>query len=384
MPLKPDHSQKVISANIGELHHGKTYASTRRKFGKGRANKQAVAIALSNARRHESTTTVPVRATEQDEMYHGELTGQKTWRVEVVWPSQDPLALATMSVLGRGNTAAEAVADWTRRAQADGHDVTGQLEAKTEAEDDFDEDADINAWHIAEDFLSLCAEHGLDPKSSEAGRIHDEVKELLLQGTTAAKLATRYRLPVAEVQEVLTHHNYGSGDAVTEADTMLPDPDGSTTWKDLLNLADKEALINVLHEMYWEANDYLTPDDMDEYREKLATNDVAALRAMLSGALSDGDTATDAEIHAALDTRYPGGTITSDNSDYQQWGGRVGDEMDEAAEKFIVWIREKGQWVENGDGPMGKATAERVAREVAKDFKIGTKVLPAGTEPAAQ
>lgn len=54
MPLKPGSGSETVSDNIRELHGGKTYAHTRRKFGAGRANKQAVAIALSNARKTES------------------------------------------------------------------------------------------------------------------------------------------------------------------------------------------------------------------------------------------------------------------------------------------------------------------------------------------
>lgn len=49
MPLKPGSSQKVISQNISEFHGGKTYAKTRRKFGKDKANKQAVAVAMDSA-----------------------------------------------------------------------------------------------------------------------------------------------------------------------------------------------------------------------------------------------------------------------------------------------------------------------------------------------
>jgi hypothetical protein len=41
----------VISGNISEFHKGPTYAHTAAKFGKDRANKQAVAVALSEARR---------------------------------------------------------------------------------------------------------------------------------------------------------------------------------------------------------------------------------------------------------------------------------------------------------------------------------------------
>ena len=51
MPLKKGTSQKTISSNISELHGGKTFAHTARKFGKKRANKQAVAIALNTARK---------------------------------------------------------------------------------------------------------------------------------------------------------------------------------------------------------------------------------------------------------------------------------------------------------------------------------------------
>jgi hypothetical protein len=50
MPLKSGSSNKVISSNIRELHTGKTYAHTKEKFGKKRADKQAVAIALEEAR----------------------------------------------------------------------------------------------------------------------------------------------------------------------------------------------------------------------------------------------------------------------------------------------------------------------------------------------
>lgn len=51
MPLKKGKSKATVSANISELHKGKTYAKTAKKFGAGKANKQAVAIALSTARK---------------------------------------------------------------------------------------------------------------------------------------------------------------------------------------------------------------------------------------------------------------------------------------------------------------------------------------------
>lgn len=49
MPLKPGKSQAVVSQNIEEFHRGKTYQRTKAKFGKDKANKQAVAVALSKA-----------------------------------------------------------------------------------------------------------------------------------------------------------------------------------------------------------------------------------------------------------------------------------------------------------------------------------------------
>ena len=42
--------------------------------------------------------------------------------------------------------------------------------------------------------------------------------------------------------------------------------------------------------------------------------------------------------------------------------------------RYIVWIRENGRWVEQGDGPLPKATAERIAREIRADFGIATKI----------
>lgn len=49
--------------------------------------------------------------------------------------------------------------------------------------------------------------------------------------------------------------------------------------------------------------------------------------------------------------------------------------------KFIVWIREDGQWVEQGDGPLSKVTAERIAREIRQDFGIGVRVIVDGIDP---
>ncbi len=51
MPLKSGSSKKTISDNIKEFHKGGTYAKTAAKFGKKDADKQAVAVAYSVARR---------------------------------------------------------------------------------------------------------------------------------------------------------------------------------------------------------------------------------------------------------------------------------------------------------------------------------------------
>jgi 1,2-phenylacetyl-CoA epoxidase catalytic subunit len=51
MPLKRGSSRKVVEANFDELRHGKTFARTAKKFGKRRAEKQMVAIALETARK---------------------------------------------------------------------------------------------------------------------------------------------------------------------------------------------------------------------------------------------------------------------------------------------------------------------------------------------
>lgn len=52
MPLRPGSSKEVVSQNISEFHTGKTYAHTAAKFGKEKANKQAIAVALSTARKY--------------------------------------------------------------------------------------------------------------------------------------------------------------------------------------------------------------------------------------------------------------------------------------------------------------------------------------------
>jgi hypothetical protein len=56
MPMLKGKSRKTISTNIKEFHGGKTFKATKAKFGKAKADKQAVAAALSTARRSRGKT----------------------------------------------------------------------------------------------------------------------------------------------------------------------------------------------------------------------------------------------------------------------------------------------------------------------------------------
>lgn len=51
MPLKKGSSRATVSSNISEFHNGPTFAKTKKKFGKAKADKQAVAVAMSEARK---------------------------------------------------------------------------------------------------------------------------------------------------------------------------------------------------------------------------------------------------------------------------------------------------------------------------------------------
>ena len=51
--------------------------------------------------------------------------------------------------------------------------------------------------------------------------------------------------------------------------------------------------------------------------------------------------------------------------------------------KFIVWIKEDGRWVEQGDGALSKATAARIASEIRHECGCATLILPAGVLPPA-
>jgi uncharacterized protein DUF6496 len=60
MPLREGTSKKTISKNIEEFHKGKTFAKTEKKFGKKRADKQAVAVAFSEARKSGGKIPMPI------------------------------------------------------------------------------------------------------------------------------------------------------------------------------------------------------------------------------------------------------------------------------------------------------------------------------------
>ena len=51
MPLRKGKSKKVVKENFKEFGEGKTYAKTQKKFGKAKANKQRIAVVLSQARK---------------------------------------------------------------------------------------------------------------------------------------------------------------------------------------------------------------------------------------------------------------------------------------------------------------------------------------------
>lgn len=51
MPLTSGTSNDIVSSNVDELMRGKVVGKTRRKFGKKRGQKQAVAIALKEKRK---------------------------------------------------------------------------------------------------------------------------------------------------------------------------------------------------------------------------------------------------------------------------------------------------------------------------------------------
>lgn len=51
MPLRKSDSAAATRENFHELRHGKTFKRTKRKYGKKKAQKQMIAIALKNKRK---------------------------------------------------------------------------------------------------------------------------------------------------------------------------------------------------------------------------------------------------------------------------------------------------------------------------------------------
>lgn len=73
-----------------------------------------------------STQPIPVTlaVSRGDEVYSGRPTGRTVYHAEAVGP-------ALGSVLGRGDTPDQAMADWQRRAEADGHPIGEITQART-------------------------------------------------------------------------------------------------------------------------------------------------------------------------------------------------------------------------------------------------------------
>lgn len=51
MPLRRGTDRKTTEENFREFGNGRTYARTKRRYGKKRANRQRVAVVLSNRRK---------------------------------------------------------------------------------------------------------------------------------------------------------------------------------------------------------------------------------------------------------------------------------------------------------------------------------------------
>ena len=71
---------------------------------------------------------VLVKISAHPQKYMGAATGLTEFYAETSWPQGGQAAKATLSVLGRSTlSGADALADWTRRANLDGHRVKGIL-----------------------------------------------------------------------------------------------------------------------------------------------------------------------------------------------------------------------------------------------------------------
>jgi hypothetical protein len=49
--------------------------------------------------------------------------------------------------------------------------------------------------------------------------------------------------------------------------------------------------------------------------------------------------------------------------------------------EYEVWVKENDVWEVNGDGPLTKLTADRIAKEIKRECGVPTKVLPVGEQP---
>src|SRR5512143_1205216 len=119
MPLKAGSSQKVISSNIREFHTGDTYARTKAKFGKAKADKQAIAVAMSTARKYgkkkqrgggvdmEKMLTIGAsRGLQREGMIHSSVPGRTDKLPMNVKACSYVLPADIPSALGQGNSAA--------------------------------------------------------------------------------------------------------------------------------------------------------------------------------------------------------------------------------------------------------------------------------------
>lgn len=52
-----------------------------------------------------------------------------------------------------------------------------------------------------------------------------------------------------------------------------------------------------------------------------------------------------------------------------------------AKNKYIVWYKENGNWVEQGDGPLTLLTAERIVRELKRECGGSYRILPEEVTP---
>ena len=114
MPLIQSAKPKDVSQNISEFHTGKTYAHTKAKFGKKDADRQAIAVALSTARKVKRAAggQIPwfVRNEARNMMHTGPINSIVPGRTDnhaMHVPSGSYVLPADhVSSLGQGNTAA--------------------------------------------------------------------------------------------------------------------------------------------------------------------------------------------------------------------------------------------------------------------------------------